>query len=117
MLSFSSRRSCVFPATATLKTKAFYLRRKNFTIMFVYDFDRLNDFLKRILQKHITPETQTWLEDAARAAAAHDMSKFNIAFVAMPRRTGKKLIEISSAQQEDLGSRRKDFNISGWTAD
>jgi len=85
--------------------------------MFVYDFDRLNDFLKRILQKHITPETQTWLEDAARAAAAHDMSKFNIAFVAMPRRTGKKLIEISSAQQEDLRSRRKDFNISGWTAD
>ena len=59
--------------------------------MFVYDFDRLNDFLKRILQKHITPETWTWLEDAARAAAAHDMSKFNIAFVAMPRKTGKNL--------------------------
>ena len=65
--------------------------------MFVYDFDRLNDFLKRILQKHITPETWTWLEDAARAAAAHDMSKFNIAFVAMPRKTGKNLVEISSS--------------------
>ena len=64
--------------------------------MFVYDFDRLNDFLKRIVQKHITPETSTWLEDAARAAAAHDMSKFNIAFVAMPRKTGKNLVEISS---------------------
>ena len=85
--------------------------------MFVYDFDRLNDFLKRILQEHITPETWTWLDDVARAAAAHDMSKFNIAFVAMPRKTGKKLLEISSREHEELSSRRKDFNITGWTAD
>ena len=85
--------------------------------MFVYDFDRLNDFLKQILQKHVTPETWTWLEDAARAAAAHDMSKFNIAFVAMPRKTGKKPVEISSAKQQELRSLRKSFNIAGWTTD
>ena len=74
--------------------------------MFVYDFDRLNDFLKRILQEHIAPETWTWLDDVAGAAAAHDMSKFNIAFVAMPRKTGKKLLEMSSREHEELSSRR-----------
>ena len=61
-----------------------------FVMMFAYDFEPLNTFLKKVLKKNLTPDAWTWLEEAGKSAATHDgISKFNIAFVAAPRKTGK----------------------------
>ena len=91
---------------------------REFIRMYAYDFDRLNASLGNILRENLTPEAWAWLEHAGRSArATSDVSKFNIAFVAAPRQTGKNLVKITASQEEELRSQRKDLNLNGWTVD
>lgn len=87
-------------------------------MVFAYDFDRLNKLLKSILQKNLAPEAWKWLEQEGQSAATKgEPSRFNIAFVAMPRKTGKGPVNITSQEENELKNLRKDLQIQGWTAD
>lgn len=86
--------------------------------MFVYNLDNLNAFLEGVLRKNLTPPAWTWLENESVAVREKgDTAKFNIAFVAMPRRTGKNMIALSIAEQDQLNKLRKDLSITGWSAE
>lgn len=84
---------------------------------FAYDFDRMNLLLKGILQKNLSSEAWIWLEQEGSSAANGNISKFNIAFVAMPRKTGKKSVEISESEEKELRFQRQDFTIKDWSVD
>ena len=87
-------------------------------IMYAYDFDGLNTSLKNILRENLTPDAWAWLEQAGKSVGSNgDISKFNIAFVAAPRRTGKNVIRMTASLEKELQSRRKGLNLNGWTVD
>ena len=87
-------------------------------MMFAYDFDRLNDFLKNILRENLDPDAWRWLENEGQSIRTKgDVGKFNIAFVSMPRKTGKNLITITDEQARELKTLRKELSVSGWSAD
>ncbi|HEU5148101.1 MAG TPA: EboA domain-containing protein [Chryseosolibacter sp.] len=85
--------------------------------MFAYDFDRLNNLFREILTRGVSTETMKWLEDQGLQAKKPDISKFNVAFVAMPRRTGKEAISITARDAAAVDTARPGLNISGWTHD
>ena len=86
--------------------------------MYTYDFARLNGFLNGLIQKNIPASTNDWLESLARSShESTDLSKFNVAFVAMPRKTGKNLIIVSSEEEDELKRLRNGWSLKGWTAD
>ena len=85
--------------------------------MFTYDFDRLNNLVHGILIKSVSAEGMKWLDDQGAQAQKGDVSKFNIAFVAMPRRTGKNTIDVTLQDAAAIDNARSGFRIDGWTSD
>lgn len=86
--------------------------------MFAYDFDRLNGFLKNLLRENLSSDAWKWLENEGQSARTKsEASKFNIAFVSMPRKTGKNLITLSDEQSRELKTIRPNLTMNGWTAD
>ncbi len=87
-------------------------------MIFAYDFDRLSIVLKTILQRNLPDEGWRWLENESSATqSSGGISKFNIAFVAMPRKTGKSVIEITSKEAEEINVARAGLIVKGWTCD
>jgi hypothetical protein len=86
--------------------------------MFKYDFDGLNNLLQNILRNNLSGEAWKWLDqEAHQIRLKSDISKFNIAFVSMPRKTGKNLLKLSAEEASSIADLRKDLQINGWTAD
>lgn len=85
--------------------------------MFAYDFDNLKSTLQGIMEKNISQEAWAWLEREGAHAREGDVSRFNIAFVAMPRRTGKNSIQLTAEEAVAIQEARKDLQIKGWTTD
>lgn len=85
--------------------------------MFAYDFDALDGFLRRILQGSVSPETRKWLEEIATATKRGEVARFNMGFVAMPRKTGRNEIQLSDEDHEALQGLRKGLDVRGWTVD
>lgn len=85
--------------------------------MFAYDFDRLSKILQEILRKHLSPEAFAWLEQQGARATEGEVSKFNIAFVAMPRRTGKAIVDVTREEAATIDKIRKGLQVNGWSAD
>ena len=84
--------------------------------MFLYDFGRLDTFLKGLLIKNLTPGAWEWLDNEVRSMKSEPgNAKFNVAFVAMPRKTGRNLVQITEKELKDLEALRSGFKISGWT--
>lgn len=86
--------------------------------MYSYDFARLNTLLTTLLEKNIPASASAWLQSQSRSSNQDtDLSKFNVAFVAMPRKTGKNLIVVSREEEDELKRLRNGWNFKGWTAD
>ncbi len=86
--------------------------------MYTYDFDRLNEHLKVVLQRNLLLPTWEWLEsEGTRAQSTDDVARFNVAFVAMPRKTGKNDAVLEAPEAEKINTARTDFVIDGWTVD
>src|SRR5687768_11174681 len=85
---------------------------------FEYDFEGLNNLLTNIIRQNLSTDAWSWLEKEGESMAKNgDVSKFNIAFVAMPRKTGKNPLKLSEHEAGTLKKLRKDLNINGWTLD
>lgn len=86
--------------------------------MFAYDFERLNYVMKDVLEKSVSSDAWKWLtNEAEMARSATNSGKFNIAFVAMPRKTGKNPIHISDQEISEIRIAREHFEVTDWTAD
>ncbi len=80
------------------------------------DIDLLKTFLKSVIRNNVTPEAWNWLENEALSIQNNkDISRFNIAFVAMPRKTGKGVVLLSEADEIELQSIRSGMRITGWS--
>lgn len=85
---------------------------------FDYDFDGLNSLLKTVLKNTMTGDAWKWLEtEGGSAKATQDARRFNIAFVAAPRKTGKATVKISREQHAELQRMRRDLHVEGWAVD
>jgi hypothetical protein len=83
--------------------------------MFGYDVVGMKDLLWEFIVTNTTAETQEWLQkmgDTQNGAA-----NFNTAFILIPRKTGKAIIQLSHKQKEKLAAIRNDFSVIGWSVD
>lgn len=78
--------------------------------MFNYDQGKLKTVLSDILKENTSPEVFEWLKEKIA-------SNFNTAFVAAPRKTGKKTITLTSGQEQDIQVIRPGFSIDNWSVD
>ena len=74
--------------------------------------ENVRQLLGEIISLHTSPEGFQWLTEKAHSAA-----QFHNSFVAIPRKTGKKIIHLTENQQRDLEAARPGFTIEGWTTD
>lgn len=83
--------------------------------MFGYDVAVMKDLLWEVIVTNTTAETQEWLQkmsDTQNGAA-----NFNTAFILIPRKTGKALLQLNNEQKEKLAAIRNDFSVIGWWVD
>ncbi|MDB5117754.1 MAG: hypothetical protein JWQ79_3246 [Mucilaginibacter sp.] len=76
--------------------------------MFNYNAEAVKAIFKTIVQATIAPDVFTWLEEK-RA--------LNTAFVLLPRKTGKSVINITKEQAEQLAVILPGFSVDGWSID
>ncbi|GEO08407.1 EboA domain-containing protein [Segetibacter aerophilus] len=80
------------------------------------------DFLKEvfgdILQYNVSSDINSWLQEkASQVQEEKNALQLNLAFVAVPRKTGRQLIKVLPGEQEKLKQIHPEFNINDWTID
>lgn len=83
--------------------------------MFQYEYDRLNALLAGVIRQHVTPESFSWL--TSKSDKNISVTQFNTAFVMLPRKTGKALIELPPAMEKDIETAGAGLIIRGWSVD
>ncbi len=85
---------------------------------YVYDIEPLKTFLKSVIHDYLKPEGWSWLDkEATSIQNNNDIARFNIAFVAMPRKTGKGLVLLSADMEKKLQTFRPGMYLTGWSID
>ena len=82
---------------------------------YTYDVEAIQNQLGAIIQRQVSADSWNWI--AERKSAAIGSSAFNTAFAAMPRKTGKALIQITEDEKDNLQSLRPNFSIDNWSID
>lgn len=82
---------------------------------FSYDAQAVKKIVADIIQRHISADSWTWLQE--KKAAAPGSQPFNTAFAAMPRKTGKSIIRLSDDETKRLQQFRSGFTINNWSVD
>ena len=82
---------------------------------FTYDVQTLQKLLASIIQRHVSPDSWDWMNE--RKTAAIGSSAFNTAFAAMPRKTGKGLIQLTEEEIKQLQTLRPGLTINNWSID
>ena len=80
-----------------------------------YDVQKLVSLLTMIIKNNVDAVAWQWLSE--QAASAHSTNKLNAAFVAMPRKTGKAIIQLLPEQECEMHVIRHHFNIKSWNID
>ncbi|MGF7079447.1 EboA domain-containing protein [Mucilaginibacter sp. UYCu711] len=68
----------------------------------------IKSILKEILQANTTPEVLAWLEEER---------PLNSAFMLLPRKTGKAIINSTPEQSQQIAEAIPGFSVVGWTVD
>jgi hypothetical protein len=68
----------------------------------------IKSILKEILQANTTPEVFAWLEEDR---------PLNLAFMLLPRKTGKAVINVKPDQSKQIAEAMPGFSVDGWTVD
>jgi hypothetical protein len=87
--------------------------------MYNYDLVALSSLLQAIIEKNVSPDTFGWLTEKAAVIKAekNKATQLNLAFVSVPRKTGRSVIAVSEEEINALQSVRPQFHIRGWTID
>ncbi|MCW3080453.1 EboA domain-containing protein [Segetibacter sp.] len=80
------------------------------------------NFLKstfaEIIQHNLPAEIYTWLQDKALLIREEkNAGQLNLTFAAVPRKTGKQLIQFSLEEHDKLKQVHSEYAINGWTID
>ena len=62
-----------------------------------YQSEALKILFSAVVRQNVTPEVWNWLNDMS--AQANNSQQFSIAFVSVPRKTGKSLIHLTEEQE------------------
>lgn len=81
--------------------------------MFAFDHVALKKQLGHVIQKNTSPEFLNWIDQSASGNTA----LWNTAFASLPRKSGKKIIDVSEAEQKQLQATRKNLTIEQWSID
>ena len=82
---------------------------------FTYDVQAFQKLLGSIIQRHVSPDSWNWMNE--KKTAAIGSSAFNTAFAAMPRKTGKGLIQLTEEEIKQLQTLRPGLTINNWSID
>lgn len=82
---------------------------------FTYQVQALQELLGIIIQRHVSADTWNWMEE--RKTAAPGSSVFNTVFAAMPRKTGKVIVQLSEEDKHLVSALRPRFTINDWSID
>lgn len=78
--------------------------------------DEIKKILTVIIRENLSPETWGWLAEKS-VLGNHSAQQLSIAFVTMPRKTGRTVIHFTKEQTNTLSSVRPGFSIDNWTID
>lgn len=77
----------------------------------------LQNTLAAILKRHLSAEAWTWLEEKSQATAQCDTQAFHVAFAAMPRKTGRASLTLTTDEVQAVNTQRTGLTINPWTTD
>lgn len=83
--------------------------------MFQYPAAELKDFIASIIEKNVSPETMAWLKE--QQTLPQGIAGFNKAFVLIPRKTSKAIIELSENEKQKVQQIRTGFSLNGYSVD
>lgn len=85
--------------------------------VFAYDVKKLEATLAGVIQRHASADAWNWLQEKASQIAQGESASFNVAFSAMPRKTGKQPVAVTEAEAFTIQSIRPGFTIRHWSID
>jgi hypothetical protein len=86
--------------------------------MYVYNNKVLRDLLGRLLQKNIPVTGWDWLlQKAGLLNGEKGTTVFYTAFTALPRFTGKSVIQVSASEEQEIRQQRSGFSVTGFSSD
>ncbi|WP_295128271.1 EboA domain-containing protein [uncultured Chitinophaga sp.] len=82
---------------------------------YVYDIDRMSALLYQIIAQHAKPEAVNWLQQKQEVwRQGNVMQQFNLTFSAIPRFTGKAVVDINDTTAAELHAIIPFFTVQGW---
>jgi hypothetical protein len=86
--------------------------------MYVYNNKVLSDLLGRLLQKNIPVTGWDWLlQKAGLLNGENGTTVFYTAFTALPRFTGKSIVQVSAVEEQEIRQQRNGFSVTGFSSD
>ena len=83
--------------------------------MFDYDIKKIQVLMEAVIMDNSSKEVYDWLLKQQLLSA--NITALNTAFAMMPRKTGKTMITVQSAEQEKLTELCPGFSIENWSID
>jgi len=80
-----------------------------------YQAKVLNELFSEIVAQNVNSEIRGWLQE--RVASSVSAQQFNVAFVSVPRKTGKQLITLTDEQVAAVRTAGNGADIKDWTID
>lgn len=78
----------------------------------------LTEVLDSIIKRTLNAEAQSWLfEKAALICKENNAAQLNMSFAAVPRKTGKQLIEVTELEKQQLRTVHPEYEVNDWTID
>ena len=78
--------------------------------------ENVKKIITAIIRDNLSPEAWSWLAEKC-ILENHSTNQLNIAFVSMPRNTGRNIIHFTAQQAESLSIARPHFTLHNWSID
>ena len=80
--------------------------------------NEFDEMITNILEYNTSPEAFNWLkEKAALILEEKGSAQLNLAFAAVPRKTGRQLIKITEDERKTIQKAHEKFSVDDWTTD
>lgn len=83
--------------------------------MFCYDNVGMKNLLWDVIVNNASADVQDWLQKMGDTQIG--AANFNTAFIIIPRKTGKAVVQINTEQKEKLSAIRPGFSVDDWSID
>lgn len=78
----------------------------------------IENLVSGIISRHVHPDAFAWLQEKAGAIRnENNAAQLNVAFAAVPRKTGRNSFELTDTERKQLESVYQGFSINQWAAD